>query len=95
MSKLIITSSTPADEVTFVDGRDVLITGEAREVNLSGHCKELRVIGEGHTISAEEVDSLNLQGTNVYVQIVSLGAARLRGEDNTLEWRLALSLIHI
>lgn len=87
--KLIITSSTPSDEVTFVDGRDVMITGESREVNLSGHCKELRVIGEGHTISAEEVDSLNLQGTRNQVQIVCLGSARLRGEDNDLEWRMA------
>ncbi len=84
--KLVITSGTPTAEFVPADGRDVLITGRECQVNLTGHCNEVRVIGEGHRISAEGVETLGIQGSRNEIQVNSLGAAKVRGEDNDLAW---------
>jgi len=88
-NSLVITSGTLKSRVVNADGRKVLLTGGGFEMTLTGQCPELRVIGNGYLICAENVDLIDLQGNDNFVEVHTLGSVRFRGENNNLLWRNA------
>jgi Protein of unknown function (DUF3060) len=90
MSKsLVITSGTLKSRVINAEGRKVLLTGGGFEITLTGHCPELRVIGNSYLIWTENVDVIDLQGNDNFVEAHTLGSVRFRGENNALVWKNA------
>jgi len=72
------------------EGRDVIISGNGCRVELSGNCRDLKVIGSGHQVKAQAVVTVSLLGSNNNLIIGTLGAAKFNGADNVLTWTRAL-----
>ena len=83
---LVITPGTVRQPVMDAEGRDVVVSGNGCRVELSGNCRELKVIGSGHQVKAHAVGAVSLLGSNNYLVIGTLGAAKFNGADNALTW---------
>lgn len=87
---LVITPGTVKKPVMDADGRDVVISGNGCEVELSGTCRELKVIGNEHRVRAEAAETVSLTGRHNRLLIGTLGAAKFFGSENELRWQRAM-----
>ena len=87
---LVITPGTVRQPIMDAEGRDVIISGTGCRVELSGNCRDLKVIGSGHQVKAQGVGAVSLLGSNNNLVIETLGAAKFNGADNALTWTRAV-----
>ena len=87
---LVITPGTVRHPIMDAEGRDVIISGNGCRVELSGNCRDLKVIGSDHQVKAQAVVAVSLLGSNNHLIIGTLGAAKFNGADNALTWTRAI-----
>jgi len=88
-NQIVITSGTKMKSPIDANGKAVLIAGTNCVFDLTGKCLELKILGKGHKVRAEEVGSLIVSGSESQVSITTLAKASLSGASNQLIWTKA------
>lgn len=87
---LVITPGTVREPVMSAEDRNVVISGNGCRVELSGTCRELKVIGNGHRLRVQAACMVSLLGSDNHLVVGTLGTAKFNGTDNHLTWRRAM-----
>jgi len=87
--QIVITSGTKQKSPLDVSGKNVLIAGAQCVFELTGKCLELKILGRGHKVKAEDVNSLIVAGSESHISVTTLAKASISGSGNHLIWTKA------
>jgi len=85
-NQIVITSGTKTKGPIDVSGKSVLVAGSQCVLDFTGKCTELKVVGRGNKVKAEDASSLIISGTECQVNVTTLGKAAISGAGNVLTW---------